>query len=262
VAATGCSKGSHRGWASFSRRIATFISLIVAVLAGVAGAADSPPPIGASAVVRLAQDRAPERLIFLDASPQVIYERVRITGALRASELDAAKRPLPLSASLVIYDLSLGGNGASEASRLWIGAGYQSVHVMRGGFGGVHDAKIPLDTAAPFADVLPYTITAASLADALKQKENLVIVDLRSDVEFSAKHIPGALSVKASDLLSKATAWDKTAWIVLYDSTGNALDPLIWQLRKSGFLQAVSLSGGYRAWDREQGPRHLDPITR
>lgn len=240
----------------FSHCGAVFASLVLAILAGPVEAVEqSLLVIDAPAVGRLAQGRAPEPLTFLDASPLDTYQRVRLTGALRVGELDAAKRPFPLSSTLVIYDFSLGGKGAAEAARTWIDAGYKSVHILRGGFASAHDAKISVDMAAPLADVLPYVVTAQSLADALKQKEEITIFDLRSEIEFAASHISGAANVKTTDLLAKVATSDKTKWIVLYDAIGNSLDPLIWQLRKAGYLQTVSLSGGYKAWESEQTPK-------
>lgn len=236
---------------------AIFVSFILAIFLTPIEAAQPPALINASEIARLAKERAPESLIFLDASPQDIHQRVHLTASVRSGNLDATKRPYPLSTSVIVYDFSLGGNGATDAARAWSEAGYKSAHILRDGFAGAHAAKLPIDMAFPAEDALPYAVTAQSLADALKRKEEIILLDLRSEIEFSAKHIAGAINVKASDFLAKSAAWDKTKWIVLYDALGNSLDPLIWQLRKAGFLQTVSLTGGYKAWDAHspQSPR-------
>jgi len=201
--------------------------------------------ISAADIGRLAKDRAPASMVFLDASLQDIQQRVRLTNSYQSGNLDANKHPYPLSTSIVFYDFSFGGKGVTEAARVWTDAGYKFIYILRGGCAGAAEAKVPVDTREAPTDVLPYSVTAQSLMDALKQKEELVIVDFRSDIEFSADHISGAINLKPSELLSKIAASDKTKWIVLYDSFGNSLDPLIWQLRRAGYLQAGSLAGGY-----------------
>ena len=218
-------------------------------------------PISASEIGRLIKDHAPQPLVFLDASPPDIRQRVWLTGSVRSSELNAGKHPYPLSTTVVAYDFSLGGNGATESARAWVDTGYKSTYVLRGGFANVRDAKMLVDATADPADVLPYGVTVQSLAEALKRKEEMVIVDLRSDIEFSVDQIPGAINIKYSELLTPAllvkkfAIVDKTKWLVLYDSQGNSLDPLIWQLRKMGYIQTVSLFGGYKAWVGVQGPK-------
>lgn len=243
----------------------SFLSILIASLAlilasPIFAAEQAPMVVDAADVGSLIQLRAPAQLFFLDASPQENYQRVRITGALRASEKNATKPPIPLSSALLVYDFSLDGNGARETARTLMEAGYKSVNILRGGFASAHAAKLPLDTSAPIEDVLPYGVTAQSLVDGLKrQKEEIILLDLRSDIEFSAKHISGATNVQVTDLLAKPGSLNKTKWIVLYDTLGNSLDPFISQLRKAGYLQTVSLIGGYKAWDAQR-PKSLGPL--
>ena len=243
---------------SFLKILVASLALIVA--APISAAEQAVSVVDAADVERLIQHRAPAQLFFLDASPQETYQRVRIMGALRASEKNAIKPPIPPSSALLVYDFSLDGNAAPEAARALTEAGFKSVNILRGGFASAHAAKLPLDKSGPIEDVLPYGITAQSLAEGLKrQKEEIILLDLRSDTEFSAKHISGAINLPAADLLAKAGALNKTKWIVLYDTLGNSLNPFISQLRKAGYLQTVSLIGGYKAWDAHL-PKSLGPL--
>lgn len=222
-------------------------------------AQQSSPIVNASGIARIAKDRAPQPLVFIDASPLDIQQRVRLTGSLRFDGLDATKHPYPQSTSIVVYDFSLGGSGAQDAAPALVSAGYKFVYILRGGFASAREAKLPVDVAAAPVDALPYTVTAKSLSDALKQQQDeMVIIDLRSDIEYSAEHIPDAINLKHSELLSKIAAKDKAQWIVLYDSLGNSLDPLIWQLRKEGYLQTVSVLGGYKSWSELQAPKPVE----
>jgi rhodanese-related sulfurtransferase len=215
--------------------------------------------VSASEIARIAKDRAPQPIVFIDASPLDIQQRVRLTGSLRFDDLDATKHPYPQSASIVVYDFSLGGSGAHDTARAWVSAGYKFVYILRGGFASAREAKLSVDVAAAPVDALPYTVPAKSLSDALKQqKEEMVIIDLRSDIEFSVEHIPDAINLQHAELLSKIAATDKAKWIVLYDSLGNSHDPLIWQLREAGYLQTVSLVGGYKSWVELQAPKPLE----
>ena len=101
------------------------------------------------------------------------------------------------------------------------------------------DASVISETIAP---------DAVDLGDA-----NLVVLDVRTDGEFSDGHIEGAVHIPiASDDFSEQIAdLDKSkSYVVLcaVNPPGGRADRAIDKLREAGFSQVQSLDGGYRGW--------------
>lgn len=89
---------------------------------------------------------------------------------------------------------------------------------------------------------------AVDLGDA-----NLVVLDVRTDGEFSDGHIEGAVHIPiASDDFSEQIAGlDKSKSYVVHcavNPPGGRADRAIDKLREAGFSQVQSLDGGYRGW--------------
>lgn len=101
------------------------------------------------------------------------------------------------------------------------------------------DVPVVSETIAP---------NAVDLADA-----NLVVLDVRTDGEFSDGHIEGAVHIPiASDDFSEQIAGlDKSKSYVVHcavNPPGGRADRAIDKLREAGFSQVQSLDGGYRGW--------------
>ncbi len=74
------------------------------------------------------------------------------------------------------------------------------------------------------------------------------VLDVRTDVEFDAGHIPGARHVPVADLQREASGLSKDQPVILYCRSGNRSGPAADAFAASGW-DAHSIEGGLIAWD-------------
>lgn len=82
------------------------------------------------------------------------------------------------------------------------------------------------------------------------------VVDVRTDVEFAAGHIPGARHIPVADLQRESAALDKDQPILVYCRSGNRSGPTAEAFAASGW-DAHSIEGGLIAW--EEAGFELEP---
>src|SRR3954447_7598905 len=73
------------------------------------------------------------------------------------------------------------------------------------------------------------------------------LVDVRTDVEFEAGHIPGAQHVPLSDIQAESANFDREKPVVLYCRAGNRSGPAADAFVGSGW-DAHSIEGGLLSW--------------
>jgi rhodanese-related sulfurtransferase len=73
------------------------------------------------------------------------------------------------------------------------------------------------------------------------------LIDVRTDVEFEAGHIPGARHVPLADIQTEAAGLEKTKPVLLYCRSGNRSGPAADAFAASGW-DAHSVEGGLIAW--------------
>jgi len=86
----------------------------------------------------------------------------------------------------------------------------------------------------------------------LEAKEPHLLVDVREDNEFAAGHAAGAVhlgkGIIERDIEAKVP--DKSARLVLYCGGGYRSALAADNLQKMGYTGAISLDGGWRAWQQ------------
>src|SRR4051794_5816001 len=73
------------------------------------------------------------------------------------------------------------------------------------------------------------------------------VLDVRTDVEFEAGHIPGARHVPVADLQGEAAGLSKDQPVILYCRSGNRSGPAADAFAASGW-DAHSIEGGLLGW--------------
>lgn len=107
-------------------------------------------------------------------------------------------------------------------------------------------------TAAPGAHVKP--MTADRLAEQLGDEESPVILDVRTEAEYRAGHVPGALHIPHTQLagrLAEIPAGKRDA-VVVYCEQGPRADYAEAILEHAGFSGVRTLAGHMEHW-REEG---------
>ena len=89
-------------------------------------------------------------------------------------------------------------------------------------------------------------------ATQLMNRDDALIVDLRTAEEYAKGHILGARNLPLADLERRAAELDKhkAKPVILHCGDGNRAGGGVSLLRKNGFANVVNLTGGYAAWQQ------------
>lgn len=97
-------------------------------------------------------------------------------------------------------------------------------------------------------------IAAPALAERLKAKENMAILDVREDWETDLCKLQGSLHIPLNELPQRLEELSKDVPLVVLCHHGmRSLRAVIW-LRSQGFGNAVNLEGGIDGWARQVDP--------
>lgn len=92
--------------------------------------------------------------------------------------------------------------------------------------------------------------TVKAAAEKLKASPNTVVIDVREEDSFQTAHIPGAISIPRGRMeleIEKKIA-DKSTPIICHCGGGTRSLLAAKTLREFGYADAVSMSGGFKAW--------------
>ncbi len=94
---------------------------------------------------------------------------------------------------------------------------------------------------------------AGKLWKANKDKDDFVVLDVRTAEEFAEGHIPHAVNVDvlSSAFAAKAAKLDKETSYLIHCRSGKRSQTALKQLKKLGFLKLYHLDGGIMAWEDE-----------
>ena len=150
---------------------------------------------------------------------------LELTGRCRNDEfIDSNFRPTPLARDCVF--------GVMPKIATWVGA------IGIANISGVRDVSIG---------------EAKALIDA-----GAIVIDVRSGDAYDHRHLPGALYILVEKLESSipaSIAGAKDKPVVVYCSEGTNRGPIgTAVLNKSGFTQAVNLTGGIQGWAAAKQP--------
>jgi rhodanese-related sulfurtransferase len=81
--------------------------------------------------------------------------------------------------------------------------------------------------------------------------ESMVLLDVRSEKEFSSGHIEGAVLISINDLRENLDKLDKNKKIVIYCKTGYRAYLGLRILDNAGFGDVALLNGSYLSWIRK-----------
>jgi rhodanese-related sulfurtransferase len=84
----------------------------------------------------------------------------------------------------------------------------------------------------------------------VKAAPDAVILDVRTQSEFEAEHLPGAIHMDyfGPDLIEQMDALDKTKPYLIYCRSGRRSVRVCVLMRNSGFKEVYNLDGGIKAW--------------
>ena len=92
--------------------------------------------------------------------------------------------------------------------------------------------------------------------DKLRADKNNVVLDVRTEAEFKAGHIPGAVNIDANapDFASKVAKLDKDKTYLVHCAGGRRSARACKQLEGMGFKELYDLAPGFGGWQKAGKP--------
>jgi rhodanese-related sulfurtransferase len=92
--------------------------------------------------------------------------------------------------------------------------------------------------------------------DKLRAEKNTVVLDVRTEKEFKAGHIPGAVNLdfQSPDFQKKAAELDKSKTYLVHCAGGVRSAKACTAMDKIAFTNLVNLEPGFRAWEKAGKP--------
>ncbi len=97
-------------------------------------------------------------------------------------------------------------------------------------------------------------IPARELADALKNRQPLKLLDIRTREEWDATHLEGAVLFSQELMQDILGNWPRDVLFVIYDHSGHSSMDAAAYFLGHGFEKVRALRGGIDAWSQEVDP--------
>lgn len=114
---------------------------------------------------------------------------------------------------------------------------------------GIAGLSLPAQAAPSAAEATAVPlIEPAALKKLMAGKTAYFLIDVRTNAEFAAGHIDGAILMPLDTLPATYRRIPKGVKLVVYCRSGHRSAQAVSFLRGVGYDKAVSLNGGYLAW--------------
>ena len=92
--------------------------------------------------------------------------------------------------------------------------------------------------------------------DKLRQDKTNIILDVRTEAEFKAGHIPGAISMDVNEpsFSTKLGRLDKSRTYLVHCAAGVRSAKACGRLEAAGFTNLIDLAPGFRGWEKAGKP--------
>lgn len=202
-----------------------------------------------------------KELVLVDVRAPADFDEAHITGAVSVPFYRLPKEAAwPKQTPLVLYCAGQGCALSYDSALNLIKEGYADVKVLNGGIKEWLLREYPVTRAAKAEAAAPLrentvfkgkTITAKQFYKYLKQvaepQKNIYVLDLRSEKEFEAAHLPGAMNIPLERLQEKLKYLPAKAEVVVCDKAAERSVQAVAMLNKAGF-PAHALTGGIIVW--------------
>jgi len=194
-----------------------------------------------------------KNLVIVDVLPPEAYHRAHIEGAINIplAQLESLQKKLPKDARIVTYCASFQCRASTQAAKQLQKLGYADVHDYKGGIADWLEGNLPAVKGKPIRFV-----DKATLQTWMRERPELVIVDVLSPAQYAKVHIRGAINIPLADLEKRAGELGKDARIVTYCANYpcHASSMAAETLTALGFQDVYDYKGGIHEWEEAKLP--------
>ena len=97
-------------------------------------------------------------------------------------------------------------------------------------------------------------VTVAEANNLIGDKQDLVILDVRTQAEYDDGHIEGAVLIPVDELSDRLDELSKGDELLVYCRTGNRSTTAVGVLKDAGFTKIFHMDGGITDWISEGYP--------
>lgn len=243
-------------------------SLLVAMPALLASCSEQAPVASPASTIPTYIDVRPEEayemisqqeVVLLDVRTQEECDSGHIPDALLIplSELESRLDELNMTDHIMVYCRS--GHRSEEAAQILVTNGFVHVYNIEGGIlqwqaqgFPVYTEQSPTTSPGP---ILPsYTDVTPEEAYEMINKQEVVVVDLRTQGKYASGHLPDALLIPLCELESRLSELNPSDNILVYHSCGGCSKKGAQILVDDGFLHVHNLEGGIDQWKAQGFP--------
>ena len=118
------------------------------------------------------------------------------------------------------------------------------------------DPPAPAPAAPAAAATTVKNVTPDEAEKLLKEKKDVVVLDVRSAAEFEGGHVPGAqnLDFYSKDFKEKLAALDKSKSYVVHCAAGSRSSKACALMEQQPFGTVYHMNGGFKAWEAAGKP--------
>lgn len=98
------------------------------------------------------------------------------------------------------------------------------------------------------------TVDVTAAKRSLGSDAGLQLIDVRTEMEYAAGHLPAARLIPLQQLGSRLSEIDPQKPVLLYCRSGHRSAMALQILTKKGYSQARHLQGGFLAWEAAGNP--------
>ncbi len=114
-------------------------------------------------------------------------------------------------------------------------------------------ATAPTEASAPATSeqaplALDPDVTVQTVAD-VKDRDDVLVLDVREDWEYNEKHIPGVLWMPMNTVPNRLSEIPKDKEVIVTCRSGNRSGQVVDFLREQGFTNVHNMTGGIVAWE-------------
>ena len=91
-------------------------------------------------------------------------------------------------------------------------------------------------------------VTVERAAELIATNPSLVILDVRTDLEFDSGHLEGAVNIPVDELQHRVDELDSEAEMLVYCRTGNRSSSAVQILMNNGFTKIYHMVDGIIVW--------------